>query len=37
MGCGQTKCRKCGAVQAGCKFVNGLCPKCQGKRFNFIK
>lgn len=31
MGCNNTKCKNCGAVKMGCKFVNGLCPNCQVK------
>ena len=31
-GCNQTKCKVCGAVKKGCKFVNGVCPSCQGKK-----
>jgi hypothetical protein len=37
MGCGATKCKKCGAVKAGCKYILGLCPSCQPKKFIFTK
>lgn len=31
MGCGATKCKNCGVVKKGCKYVGGLCPDCQKK------